>query len=124
MSTNGHKVAVVNANRVDFDKRIDWSALGENVSVYADEVGINPSDDDIIERSRDCTVVVTKEIAISEALISRLPSSVRLICEAGTGYNNIAIPAARTRGIQGKNKRYASFYIVYKISFIRSCQRP
>jgi glycerate dehydrogenase len=32
-------------------------------------------------------------------MIEQFPDSVRLICEAGTGYNNIAIDAARQKGI-------------------------
>ena len=103
MSSSVQKIAVVNANRVDFDKKVDWTALGENVHVYTDALGINPTDDEIIDRSRDCDVIVTKEIAISESLISRLPGSVRLICEAGTGYNNVALVAARARGIAVAN---------------------
>ena len=103
MSSSTQKIAIVNANRVDFDKKVDWTALGENVHVYADALGVNPTDDEIIGRSQDCDVIVTKEIAISESLISRLPSSVRLICEAGTGYNNIALDAAKARGIAVAN---------------------
>lgn len=103
MSSSAYKIAVVNANRVDFDNKVDWTTLGENIHVYTDALGINPTDDEIIERSRDCDVIVTKEIAISESLISRLPDSVRLICEAGTGYNNVALSAARARGISVAN---------------------
>lgn len=62
-------------------------------------MGANPTDDDIIERSRDCDVIVTKEIQIAESVIMRLPSTVKLICEAGTGFNNVSLDACRSRGI-------------------------
>ena len=42
---------------------------------------------------------MTKEICISEDVIRNLPDTVKLICEAGTGFNNICIDACRERGI-------------------------
>ena len=36
---------------------------------------------------------------LSRELILRFPTSVKLICEAGTGFNNIDCVAARERGI-------------------------
>ena len=69
MSRFDVKVCVVNANRVDFDRGIDWSILSPkatsssssisksndtkedtNVIVYHDDLGINPTDEEIIER--------------------------------------------------------------------------
>ena len=38
-------------------------------------------------------VVVTKEMPVDGDTIARFPDSVQLICEAGTGYNNIDIEA-------------------------------
>ena len=42
---------------------------------------------------------MTKEMPVSGELIEQFPASVRLICEAGTGYNNLDIDAARRKGI-------------------------
>ena len=36
---------------------------------------------------------------ISSQLINALPPSVKLICEAGTGFNNVDVAAAAARGI-------------------------
>ena len=36
---------------------------------------------------------------ISRQLINALPPSVKLICEAGTGFNNVDVAAAAARGI-------------------------
>jgi glycerate dehydrogenase len=44
-------------------------------------------------------VVMNKEFPIPGDIIRALPSSVKLIAEAGTGYNNIDIDACRERGI-------------------------
>src|SRR3712207_7950512 len=49
---------------------------------------------DLIQGAR---VVVTKELPVSGELIHRFPKSVELIVEAGTGYNNIDLDAARAR---------------------------
>lgn len=48
-------------------------------------------------------MIITKEMAVGASLIEQLPPSVRLICEAGTGYNNVDIDAARARGIAVSN---------------------
>lgn len=93
------RVVVINASRVDFDRTIDWSSLGVESKVFYDSIGENPSDDEILSRCQNCDVVVSKEIAISAQLINRLPTDVKLICEAGTGYNNINLDACRSRGI-------------------------
>ena len=44
-------------------------------------------------------VLITKEMPVPGSVVESLPASVRLICEAGTGYNNIDIAAARKKGI-------------------------
>lgn len=36
-------------------------------------------------------IVITKEMEIPASTIARLPPSIKLLCEAGTGYNNIPI---------------------------------
>ena len=46
-------------------------------------------------------VVVTKEMPVDGDTIARFPDSVQLICEAGTGYNNIDIEAARAQRYYG-----------------------
>ena len=53
-----------------------------------------PTDEAVIdalvgEGAQNYAVVVTKEIPVTAGLIARFPASVRLLVEAGTGYNNI-----------------------------------
>ena len=55
--------------------------------------------EEIASRVEGHDVVVNKEMAISRQLIDALPPSVRLICEAGTGFNNVDVAAAAARGI-------------------------
>lgn len=86
----------LNAARLDFDGRLDFSPLSDltEFTSYADS-----SDHEIPVRVEGQTIVITKELPLGRELIDSFPPSVRLICEAGTGYNNIDIAAARSRGI-------------------------
>jgi len=86
----------LNASKVDFDKKLDFSSLTKiSALTKYDE----SSSEDIIQRVKDQNIVITKELPMGRDLISQFPSSVELICEAGTGYNNIDISAARERNI-------------------------
>ena len=57
------------------------------------------SADDITDRADGAAILITKEVPVSGDAIRGLPESVELICEAGTGYNNIDLEAARAKGI-------------------------
>jgi glycerate dehydrogenase len=96
-------VSVINANRIDFDRKINWSSLGSHVSIHNDEVGLNPTNEEIWRRSNNCEVIITKEIPFDDHVVMNLPASVKLICEAGTGYNNIDLNACRIRDIKVAN---------------------
>lgn len=96
-------IGVVNATRLDYDRKLNWSELGDNVSIYYDQVGSDPTDEMIVERAIGKEILITKEIAISSSLLTRLPTSVRVICEAGTGFNNIALDICKERGITVMN---------------------
>ncbi|NVN92234.1 MAG: D-2-hydroxyacid dehydrogenase [Desulfuromonadales bacterium] len=90
------KTVFLNSDRLDFDNRLDFAALAELVpfTKYAAS-----SSEEILSRVQGQTIVITKELPVGKELIEDFPSSVKLICEAGTGYNNIDIDAARVRGI-------------------------
>ena len=88
------KVVVLNAAKMDFDGRLDFSVLSDEVKVYADSRA-----DEILERVQDADAIVTKELVLSPELVASFPARLKLICEAGTGYNNIPLDAARAKGI-------------------------
>lgn len=89
------KVVVINAGKMNYDNQLDFSVLSPTeVAVFADS-----TPDEFIERIADATVVVTKEYPVSSELLAKFPSSVKLIVEAGTGFNNIDLAAARKLGI-------------------------
>ena len=91
---SNQKVVVLNAAKMNYDGLLDFSVLSPETVVYEDS-----SPEQIIERIQGACAVVTKELPVPADMIEQFPDSVRLICEAGTGYNNIAIDAARQKGI-------------------------
>lgn len=88
------RTVVLNGAKVNYDGRMDYAQIASEVVVYDD----TPREL-ILERVQGFDIVVTKELPINGELIKQFPDSVRLICEAGTGYNNIDLAAAREKGI-------------------------
>ena len=88
------KTVVLNAAKMNYDGNLDFSILSDDVTVYDDT-----TPDQLLERIQGAGVVVTKEMPVSGDLIRQFPDSVKIICEAGTGYNNIDLAAAREKGI-------------------------
>lgn len=88
------KTVVLNAAKMNYDGNLDFSILSDDVTVYDDT-----TPDQLLERIQGAAVVVTKEMPVSGSLIRQFPDSVKIICEAGTGYNNLDLAAAREKGI-------------------------
>ena len=89
------KTVVLNAERINYDGKAGFDDIASEVKVYDDT-----PQDKILERVQGYTVVVTKEIPVPGDIIRQFPDSVKLICEAGTGYNNLDLEAARENGIR------------------------
>ena len=89
-----HKTVVFNEAKMNFDGNLDFSVLSPEVVTYSDT-----TPDQFLERAADAEILVTKEMPVSREQILALPDSVKLICEAGTGYNNLNLDAAREKGI-------------------------
>ena len=88
------KIVVLNGARVNYDGLIDYSVLGEDVVVYD-----SSAPEEILPRLEGAEIAVTKELVLTPEQVMALPESVKLICEAGTGYNNIPLAAAQEKGI-------------------------
>ena len=91
---DNQKVVVLNAGKMNYDGLLDFGSLSPDTVVYEDSAA-----DQILNRIEGAAAVVTKELPVPAEMIAAFPASVKLICEAGTGYNNIAIDAARQKGI-------------------------
>ena len=118
------RVVVVNASKMNYDHALDFSILSNDVQVYDDSTNA-----EIIERIQDARVVVTKEIPVTAELLSQFPDTVKLIVEAGTGYNNIDLNAAKERSITVCNipaystERVAHTVIMMILNFASTMQQ-
>lgn len=118
------RVVVVNASKMNYDHLLDFSCLSNDVQVYDDS-----TNEEVIERIQGAGVVVTKELPVRADLLSQFPDSVKLIVEAGTGYNNIDLDAARAKGITVCNipaystERVAHTVIMMLLNFSSTMQQ-
>ncbi|HWR42284.1 NAD(P)-dependent oxidoreductase [Sporomusa sp.] len=90
------KTVFLNAAKLDFDNKLNFSQLTKLTTVTKYDAS---SDKEILDRVKDQNIVITKELPVGKDLIAHFPPSVKLICEAGTGYNNIDIAAAKEKNI-------------------------
>ena len=58
--------------------------------------------EEALERVADCEVLIINKVKVDKALIDAAPS-LRLICEAATGINNIDVEYAASKGIPVRN---------------------
>jgi len=118
------RVVVVNAGKMNYDHALDFSILSNDVQVYEDSTNA-----ELIERIQGARVVVTKELPVSTELLSQFPDTVELIVEAGTGYNNIDLDAAKKKGITVCNipaystERVAHTVIMMILNFASTMQQ-
>jgi glycerate dehydrogenase len=90
------RIVFLNSARLDFDNRLDFSPLMEFSTFTKFD---DSSNDEILQRVKSQDIIITKELPVGKDLIEQFPPSLKLICEAGTGYNNIDIAAASRKGI-------------------------
>ena len=118
------RVVVVNAGKMNYDHALDFSILSNDVQVYD-----NSTNEELIERIQGARVVVTKELPVNAELLLQFPDTVKLIVEAGTGYNNIDLNAAKVRGITVCNipaystERVAHTVIMMILNFASTMQK-
>lgn len=86
----------LNSAKLDFDNRLAFSSIA-NLTTFTKYD--HSSEQEILKRIKNQSIIITKELPLGKDLITQFPSSVKLICEAGTGYNNIDIVAAREQNI-------------------------
>ena len=91
-----YKTVFLNSAKLDFDNKLDFSPLAQLTAFTKYD---SSTDEEIISRVQGQEVVITKELPVGKELIDQFPPSVKVICEAGTGYNNIDIVAARAKNI-------------------------
>ena len=115
----------LNSSRLDYDKALDFSRLSRLTDLTLNNVDSISSVDEIVQQvvGSKAEIVITKEMEVPLEALERLPSSVKLWCEAGTGYNNIPIAQARKQSIDVVNiptystASVAHMVITYIMSF-------
>lgn len=118
------KTVVLNANIINYDGKIDYSKIASEVKIYNET-----NEDQIIERIQGFNIVVTKEMKLDKEIILKFPDSVKMICEAGTGYNNINLEAVREKKIilcnvpNYSSKRVAHTAIMLMLNLASSVQK-
>lgn len=88
------KIVIIQGEKTNYDGAIDYSIIGEDLEVfpYLDH-------EEMLKNIDGAGIVIVKEYPLPREIIERFPSSVHLLCEAGTGYNNIDVKACEERGI-------------------------
>lgn len=122
---------ILNAARVNYDRKINLRHLEKLCgSVHENEVDIIHDCDEIVSTVQTFCgnnitpdILITKEMEIPKEAIKSFPSSLKLICEAGTGYNNIPIKECRESNIDVCNiplystEGVAHMVITYVLNF-------
>lgn len=119
------KAIFLNSARLDYDKKLDFSRLTSLTDLIRNEVDIVQDENEIVDlvKKSQPEIIITKEMEVPAAALEKFPDSVKLLCEAGTGYNNIPIDLARNHGIDVVNiptystESVAHMVITYIMSF-------
>lgn len=69
---------------MNFDGKLYLSILSSDLTVYDDT-----TPQQLLEMIQNANIIITKEMQVNGEMIRQFPDYVKLICEAGTGYNNI-----------------------------------
>ena len=115
----------LNASRLDYDAALDFSRLSRVTDISFNRVDAVTDADEIVDlvNSSNAEIIITKEMELPESALQQFSSNVKLMCEAGTGYNNIPIKAAREKGIDVVNiptystESVAHMVITYVMNF-------
>mmetsp|Transcript_11006 Transcript_11006/g.18242 ORF Transcript_11006/g.18242 Transcript_11006/m.18242 type:complete len:353 (-) Transcript_11006:112-1170(-) len=90
----------LNASRLDYDSKLDFSRLEQLCDLRRHNVDKVVDRQEMLDQVAGAEIVITKEMEVTSQLFADVfPDTVQLLCEAGTGYNNLPIAAARARGI-------------------------
>ena len=93
------KAVFLNASRLNYDGKLDFSEWHALVDVTLHDADRVDDPTAVLELVQGAEIVVTKEMVLPESTFALFPDTVRLLCEAGTGYNNLPVRAARARGV-------------------------
>ena len=96
----------LNCSRLDYDQKLNFKKLASITDFRRNDVDTITSVPEIIRLVNEVHVgteiVIVKEMTLPSTAIEQFSknSSIKLICEAGTGYNNIPLDICREKQIQ------------------------
>ena len=91
------RAVLLNGGRINFDGNLSFGSIMNVVNDLIEYEETEP--DQVLDRVGSCDILITKEILLTKGTINSLPKTVTLICEAGTGVDNINLEAAEARSI-------------------------
>ncbi|HPV40416.1 MAG TPA: D-2-hydroxyacid dehydrogenase [Spirochaetota bacterium] len=94
----GTGIVFLDASTIDYGD-IDFSEIRELGDLVCHG---STSPEQVAERCAGADIVITNKVVFSAAVLAQCPG-IRMIAEAATGYNNIDIAEARSRGIPVAN---------------------
>lgn len=91
----------LNASRLDYDNQLDFSKMESLCDFRRHDTDIVRDVDEIVAlvQEHKPEIVITKEMPVPAEAFLQFPDSVKLLCEAGTGFNNIPVREARERNV-------------------------
>jgi glycerate dehydrogenase len=93
------RAVFLNASRLNYDGQLDFSSWHDLVNVVLHDADRVDDPATVLELVQHAEIVITKEMPLPATTFLQFPPSVRLLCEAGTGYNNLPIKEARSRNV-------------------------
>ena len=97
--TGKPKAVFLNAARLDYDNKLDWTGLTAICDLKLNQTDYVRDKETVLELVQGADIVITKEMQVPADFFADFPDSVRLLCEAGTGFNNLPVQEARKRNI-------------------------
>ena len=115
----------LNSSRLNYDKALDYSRLSSLTDLVCNDVDMVSDVAEIVAlvQKNQPEILITKEMEVPEAALREFPASVKLLAEAGTGYNNVPVDVARSLGISVcniptySNESVAHMVITYIMNF-------
>lgn len=90
------KIVFLDAGTMGSTPLTSIESLGELTTYYSSTAA------EARERVRDADVAIVNKVIVDEAFLDAAPR-LRMVCEAGTGINNINVPLCTERGVEVKN---------------------
>lgn len=118
----------LNAARLDYDGALDFGRLESLTELIRHDADAVTCEEEMVSlvREADPEILVTKEMEVPSSALERFLASttnLRLLCEAGTGYNNLPVKLARSKGVDVcniptySNESVAHMVITYIMNF-------